>query len=187
MVKKFQLQTERLLLRHWIEEDLPPFAQLNSDAEVMEYFPETLSREQSDALATEIRHRMNENGWGMWAIEVKATGQFIGFVGLNTNEVTPRGENVEIGWRLNRESWGQGYATEAAIAALHFAFDELQLDSVVAFTTVNNKRSRAVMERLGMLNTHENFDHPKVKEESPLREHVLYEITSEQFADTQKG
>lgn len=185
MVERFQLQTERLLLRHWTDDDLAPFAALNADPAVMEFFPEALDREQSDALATEIRRRMDANGWGMWAIEVKATRQFVGFVGLNTNGVTPRGENVEIGWRLGREAWGKGYATEAALAALHFAFTELALDSVVAFTTPNNLRSRAVMERLGMRNTHENFNHPKVAEDSPLREHVLYEITSQEFTETE--
>ena len=176
MVQQHQLETDRLWLRHWIDEDLEAFAELNADPAVMEFFPEALNREQSDALATEIRRRMNANGWGMWAVEVKASGNFIGFVGLNTNTVTPRGENVEIGWRLNKQSWSQGYATEAAIAALRFAFDELGLDSVVAFTTVNNLRSRAVMERLGMQNTGENFNHPKIAEGHPLQEHVLYEI-----------
>lgn len=183
MVERFQLQTERLLLRHWTDQDLLPFAKLNADPAVMEFFPEALEREQSDALAAEIRRRMDANGWGMWTVEVKASQQFVGFVGLNTNQVTPRGENVEIGWRLGRDAWGKGYATEAARAALHFAFTELALDSVVAFTTLNNLRSRGVMERLGMKNTHENFDHTKVAEDSPLREHVLYEITARDFAE----
>ncbi len=182
MPQQHQLQTDRLLLRHWNDGDLEAFAELNADPAVMEFFPDALDRNQSDALAAEIRRRMDEHGWGMWAVEVKATGEFIGFVGLNTNTVTPRGENVEIGWRLNRQSWGQGYATEAAVAALSFAFDELGLDSIVAFTTVNNSRSRAVMERLGMQNTGENFDHPKVAEGHPLQEHVLYAIKSEEFA-----
>jgi RimJ/RimL family protein N-acetyltransferase len=186
MANRIQLHTERLLLRHWTDADLAPFAALNADPAVMEFFPEALDRTQSDALAAEIRRRMDASGWGMWAVEVKASQNFVGFVGLNTNEVTPRGENVEIGWRLSRDSWGKGYATEAALAALHYAFAELHLDSVVAFTTVNNLRSRAVMERLGMHNTHENFNHPKVAEDSPLREHVLYEITAREFAGIDK-
>ena len=168
MANRIQLHTERLLLRHWTDADLAPFAALNADP-------------------AEIRRRMDARGWGMWAVEVKASQNFVGFVGLNTNEVTPRGENVEIGWRLSRDSWGKGYATEAALAALHYAFAELHLDSVVAFTTVNNLRSRAIMERLGMHNTHENFNHPKVAEDSPLREHVLYEITAREFAGIEMG
>lgn len=184
MPQQHQLQTDRLLLRHWNDGDLEAFAELNADPAVMEFFPDALDRNQSDALAAEIRRRMDEHGWGMWAVEVKTTGKFIGFVGLNTNTVTPRGENVEIGWRLNKQSWGQGYATEAAIAALRFAFDELGLDSVVSFTTVSNLRSRAVMERLGMKNTGENFMHPKIADGHPLQEHVLYEIRPGEIAET---
>jgi RimJ/RimL family protein N-acetyltransferase len=169
-----QLRTERLLLRGWRHSDLEPFAALNADPEVMRYFPATLSREESDALAARASASLTERGWGLWAVEHR--GEFLGFTGL----AVPRFEAhftpaVEIGWRLAHAAWGFGYASEAATAVLRFAVEELRLDEVVSFTAVANRRSRAVMERIGMArDTAGDFDHPGVPEGSPLRRHVLY-------------
>ncbi len=182
MSEPVRLETERLILRHWTESDLAPFAAMNADTEVMEYFPSTLERQSSDELAQRMQEHLTKSGWGSWACEVKEDSRFIGFVGLHPNDDTPRGKTVEIGWRLSRDAWGFGYATEAAEAALDFAFNRLGLESIVSFTTVNNMRSRAVMERLGLHNTGENFDHPRVPSDSPLLEHVLYEIRAEEFS-----
>lgn len=173
-----ELVTERLLLRHWRAEDLEPFAALNSDPEVMRYFPSTLTREQSDALGRDLTSRVEERGWGLWAVEVRDSGPFIGFVGLleHTFEAhfTPA---IEVGWRLGREHWGHGYATEAARASVKFGFSELDLAEIVSMTALENARSRRVMERLGM--THDpadDFDHPRVPP-GPLQRQVLYRLT----------
>jgi ribosomal-protein-alanine N-acetyltransferase len=175
-----ELRTERLLLRRWRASDLAPFAALNADPEVMRYFPAPLSREQSDAFVQQIESGFEREGWGLWALALRATGDFIGFTGLGrpTFEAhfTPA---VEIGWRLARGAWGCGYATEAARAAARSGFDTLGLDALVSFTAVGNARSRAVMRRLGM--THdpaEDFDHPRVPEGHPIRRHVLYRLTA---------
>ena len=173
-----ELRTERLLLRQWRDADLAPFAALNADPQVMEHFPSPLTREHSDAFAASCRERIAERGWGIWAVEVVASGEFIGFVGLNEPRFdahfTPA---VEVGWRLARSAWGHGYATEAAEAALAYAFDELRLDEVVSFTATTNVRSQRVMQRLGM--THDesdDFDHPRV-DDPRIRRHVLYRVS----------
>ena len=174
-----ELRTERLLLRQWREDDFDPFAELNADPEAMRFFPSALTREQSDALATLARTMLSERGWGLWAVEVVDGAPFVGFVGLNVPTFeAPFLPAVEIGWRLGREHWGHGYATEGARAAARFGFEELGLDEIVSFTSVVNERSRRVMERLGM--THDpagDFDHPRVPK-GPLRRHVLYRLKS---------
>jgi ribosomal-protein-alanine N-acetyltransferase len=166
------LRTERVLLRAWRDDDLEPFAALNADPEVMRYFPSTLTREQSDAMATMIHERLAENGWGLWAAEVD--GAFIGFVGLNrprfTAHFTPC---VELGWRLARHAQGHGYATEAAIAARDFALQHLRGEPLVSFTVPENRASRRVMEKLGLL-YEGDFEHPGLPEGHALRKHVLY-------------
>lgn len=181
MSKLFQLRTSRLLLRQWQQEDLSPFAQLNADAEAMRYFPEPLSKDESNALATKLAAQINERGWGLWAVEILQTAEFIGFVGLGKNTDTPQGEVIEVGWRLARDHWGKGYATEGAQAALVYAFQMLKVNEVYSLTSVINQRSRAVMGRLGMTDIGSNFEHPKVPQGSPLREHVLYKIGAENF------
>lgn len=181
MNKIFQLRTSRLLLRQWQQEDLPAFAQLNADAEVMRYFPEPLTEDESNALAAKLAAQINERGWGLWAVEILQTAQFVGFVGLGKNTDTPQGEVIEVGWRLARDHWGKGYATEGAQAALVYAFQMLKVNEVYSLTSVINQRSRAVMGRLGMTDTVNNFEHPKVPQGSPLREHVLYKISAENF------
>ena len=171
-----ELQTERLRLRRWRPADREPFAAMNADPVVMEHFPSTLTRDESDALVDRIAAHFDEHGFGFWAADVTASATFIGFVGLSAvpfdAHFTPA---VEVGWRLAREHWGRGYATEGARAALAFAFGDLGLAEVVSFTAVANRRSQAVMERLGM--THDpadDFDHPRLAPDSPILRHVLY-------------
>ena len=176
-----ELRTERLLLRQWREADRAPFAALNAGADVMRHFPAPLDRAASDALVDRERARIAERGWGLWAVEVVDDGQFIGFVGLaDAPPSLPCAPAVEIGWRLARERWGHGYATEAARAALRCGFEELELPEIVSFTARTNAPSEAVMKRLGM-RPGEPFEHPSVPEDSPLRPHVLYRLTRSEF------
>ncbi|MCL3836261.1 GNAT family N-acetyltransferase [Aeromicrobium duanguangcaii] len=176
------LRTPRLTLRHWSRTDREPFAALNADPAVMQYFPAPLDAVQSNALADRISARLDQHGWGLWAVETP-DGRFAGFTGLNP--VPPavaelvRGEPaIEVGWRLARWAWGHGYATEAATAALRHGFDVLELDEIVSFTAAGNARSRAVMERLGMTrDPADDFDHPALAPDSPLRRHVLYRLS----------
>jgi ribosomal-protein-alanine N-acetyltransferase len=173
------LATDRLFLRDWREEDLAPFAALNADPRVMEFFPTTLDRAESDALAARLQGSIEESGFGFWAAERKEDGAFVGFVGLRRPRFMPA---VEIGWRLARAYWGKGYATEAARAALAHGFGPLGLSEIVAFTVPTNRRSRSVMERLGM--AHDpgaDFDHPAVPEGHALRRHVLYRLAREKW------
>jgi RimJ/RimL family protein N-acetyltransferase len=179
-----QLRTPRLLMRQWGEADNAPFAALNADPEVMAHFPGTLTADESRALAYRYAARLEVDGYGIWAVEVLESGAFIGFVGL----ARPTWESaftpcIEIGWRLGREAWGHGYATEAARAALRVAFTHVGLDEVVSFTAVGNVRSRAVMERLGMRrDVGGDFDHPRVAEGHPTRPHVLYRLAVADWA-----
>lgn len=172
------LRTERLLLRRWRESDRDPWAAMNADPRVMEHFPSTLSREQSDDFVDRHAALLEDQGWGLWAVEVVSGAPFIGFTGLAVPgfEVPGRPEGcVEVGWRLAAEHWGRGYAPEAARAVLDRAFGELDRDEVVSFTAVGNANSRRVMEKLGM--AHErDFDHPKLPAGHPLQRHVLYRL-----------
>jgi ribosomal-protein-alanine N-acetyltransferase len=177
-MKIIELQTQRLLLRQWKEQDLAAFAELNSNPTIMEFFPNLLSREQSDTMAQKCQSLIANRGWGLWATELKCTGEFIGYVGLHEPEATlPCVPCTEIGWRLHKRHWGRGYATEAASEVVRFGFQDICLNEIVSFTTIANVRSRAVMERLGMINTNENFEHPSIPANHPLSEHVLYKIS----------
>lgn len=172
------LRTSRLILRSWRDDDLPLFAKLNADPRVMEHFPGVLTRAESDQLAARIIRHFAEHGFGLWAVEVPEVASFGGFVGLAVPQFeahfTPC---VEIGWRLARHHWGRGYATEAAGAAMAFAFVELGLDEVVSFTSRGNRASRRVMEKLGMSHSPEDdFDHPCLAPGHPLQLHVLYRL-----------
>ena len=167
------LETARLRLRQWRDEDREPFFRLTSDPEVMRHFPSVLTRPESDAMVRRLEDLIAQRGWGFWALETKADGACIGFTGLHIPVPDlPFGPCVEIGWRLAREAWGRGYATEAAREALRFGFEELGCREIVAFTAVGNLRSRKVMERLGTIHQG-GFDHPKIPAGSPLRRHVL--------------
>jgi RimJ/RimL family protein N-acetyltransferase len=168
------LRSERLLLRPWRDADRTPFAALNADPAVMEHFPSTLTRAESDRFADSIAAQLEECGWGTYAVEVIDGPAFIGYVGLAAPEWLGA---VEVRWRLARAHWGHGYATEAARAALDDGFTRLGLDEVVAVTVPANARSRAVMERLGM--THDpadDFSHPLLPDGHPLRSHVKYRL-----------
>ncbi|RCG26839.1 N-acetyltransferase [Sphaerisporangium album] len=172
------LETGRLILRQWREEDLRPFAEMNADPEVMEHFPAPLTRAESDALAERARARLEEHGFGLWAVEVRETGEFAGFTGLVWQRFeAPFTPAVEVGWRLRRASWGRGYATEAAGAALDHGFGSAGLTGVISMTAVTNLRSQAVMRRLGMTrDPAEDFDHPGIPPGGHLRPHVLYRL-----------
>ena len=172
----FDVRTDRLLLRRWRGADREPFARLNADAEVMRYFPAPLTRTESDALAGRADALFDTHGYGLWALEQRDTGEFLGFTGLAPMpDGIPGAGGVEVGWRLASSAWGQGFATEAATASLRFGFDTLALAEVNSITAVVNFRSRRVMERLGMRPTGE-FDHPRLAVASPLRRHVRYLI-----------
>lgn len=169
-----EVETERLRLRQWRDEDLGAFAALNADPEVMQHFPGCLSREESDAAAARARAGIDSRGWGFWAVERRTDGAFIGMAGVTVApEAMPFYPAIEAGWRLARNAWGQGFATEAARGALRVAFDLLDLPEVVAFTAHSNERSVAVMRRLGMRED-AAFDHPALPEGHRLRRHRLF-------------
>jgi RimJ/RimL family protein N-acetyltransferase len=179
-----ELRTERLLLRQWRDEDLASFARMNADPETMRYFPAPQSREQSDALAARARRQIDEEGWGLWAVEVQDGPSFIGFVGLSRPSFEEHfAPAVEVGWRLAREHWGNGYATEAAQDALAYGFEELGLDEIVSFTSTLNEPSWRVMQRLGMRHDPaDDFEHPRIDVGHPLRPHVLYRLARVDWA-----
>jgi RimJ/RimL family protein N-acetyltransferase len=170
------IQTDRLLMRRWRDRDRVPFAALNADAETMRYFPNTLDRAGSDALIDVIESRFELQGFGLWALEIIETGDFIGFTGLNPMpEGVPGAGGMEVGWRLAKHAWHRGYATEAARAALGVAFDGAGLPEIWSMTAVLNDPSQAVMRRLGLTKV-DSFEHPRVPAGSPLRAHVLYHL-----------
>jgi ribosomal-protein-alanine N-acetyltransferase len=170
-----ELRTPRLLLRQWQEADFEPFAAMNADPRVMEYYPGVLTREESDHVVRErILPQFELSGYGPWALEVPGVTPFAGYVGLLEHTFdAPFTPCVEVGWRLAARYWGHGYATEGARGALAYGFDVARLDEIVSFTAVTNARSVAVMERLGMTRVGE-FQHPGLHRGHPLRLHVLY-------------
>lgn len=180
------IETSRLILRQWRTEDRLHFADMNADPEVMEHFVSTLDREASDAMADLGEKHLRDHGWGLWATEVKDGPAFIGFIGLwQPNFEAHFMPAIEVGWRLARPAWGQGYAPEGAAAVLDFAFDHLGLTDIVSMTTIGNAKSRRVMEKLGL--THDSaddFDHPRVPD-GPLRRHVLYRTTAPRWSAIQ--
>jgi RimJ/RimL family protein N-acetyltransferase len=177
------LTTDRLLLRRWRDADRAPFAAMNADPVVMEFFPSTRTPAESDALVDRIEAGFERDGFGLWAVEQRADGEFVGFVGLSrpSFEVVAGGralvDPVEIGWRLRRDSWGRGLATEAAREVLRHALDPAGADlpGVVSFTAALNLRSRALMERIGLRrDPADDFAHPALPPGHRLRPHVLY-------------
>jgi RimJ/RimL family protein N-acetyltransferase len=184
-----ELKTDRLLLRQWTDADREPYAALNADPVVMEHFPAPMTREMSDAMVDRLAADLDERGFGLWALEVLETGQFIGFTGLSVPSFeahfTPA---VEVGWRLSKDAWGNGYASEAARASLAHAFGPAGLDEVVSFTATTNKSSQRVMQRIGMSHDDaDDFDHPRVEPGHRLERHVLYRITRSQWTAAQGG
>jgi len=174
--------TPRLRLRQWRESDREPFAALNAAPEVMAFFEAPQSRAASDASIDAWQLQIAEQGWSNWAVELRSSGEFIGFTGLSAPRRTfSFSPCVEVGWRLARRFWGRGFATEAARAALKVAFERLALPEVISFTALGNLRSRAVMERIGLRNTGQDFEHPGISPGHPLRLHCLYRLTREQW------
>ncbi|HEX5928685.1 MAG TPA: GNAT family N-acetyltransferase [Solirubrobacterales bacterium] len=173
-----ELRTERLLMRRWQRRDREPFAAINADPAVMEFFPASLTRGESDALIDRIERGFERHGFGLWALELREGSELIGFAGLAVPpfeaHFTPA---VEVGWRLARSAWGHGYATEAGRAALAHGFGPVGLEEIVSMTAVGNRRSRAVMERLGMTrDPADDFEFPTLPPGDPLRPHVLYRL-----------
>jgi RimJ/RimL family protein N-acetyltransferase len=170
------LGTERLILRRWRDSDRQPFADINADPRVMEHFPSTLTREESDRFLDRIEAHFDRYGFGLWAAELRQDASLAGFVGLAVPGFeAPFTPCVEIGWRLSANHWGRGLATEGAREVLRVAFEELALDEIVSMTVPANQRSRRVMEKLGMTrNPGDDFDHPNLPPGHPLQRHVLY-------------
>lgn len=185
MPKATVITTERLVLRPWKETDFTPFAAMNADPKVREYFPSILTRQESDESATVISEIIEKTGWGFWAVSAPGVADFIGFIGLQPvpyeAHFTPA---VEIGWRLAQEFWGKGYATEGAFATLQYGFETLKLAEIVSLTAVSNVPSRNVMQKIGMQRTpDDDFDHPKVPIGHKLRRHVLYRLQYQEWQD----
>jgi ribosomal-protein-alanine N-acetyltransferase len=183
------LRSERLVLRRWRTEDREAFSRISADPVVMRYLLPLADRTASDAYVDAIEAHFDQHGFGFWAVEVPSVCPFIGFVGLKhvgyEAHFTPA---VEIGWRLHPDHWGHGYATEAARIALRDGFQRLDLKEVVALTVAANDRSRAVMERLGMTrNEGEDFDHPRVPDDHPLKQHVLYRLSRSTWESQRKS
>ena len=172
------IQTRRLILRKWKEEDLVPFAKLNACKHVCEFLPKTLSKKESDELAARIISHFDKHGFGLFAVERKDNNHFIGFTGLSIPGFEAHFmPAIEIGWRLSYENWGQGFATEVAMVVRDYAFDTLGLDEIVSFTTERNMASRRVMEKIGMNhNIEDDFDHPSLPAGHRLSRHVLYRL-----------
>ena len=175
------LSSERLILRPWREDDLDALAQLCADPEVMAHFPATLDRAGSAELLARLMAHQAEHGFTFWALQRHDDAAFVGFTGLvRVGFAAPFVPAVEIGWRLARPYWGQGYALEAARRALQFAFEDLYLDEVVSFTVPANQRSWGLMQRLGMRrDAAGDFEHPHLPVGHPLRPHWLYRISRE--------
>jgi ribosomal-protein-alanine N-acetyltransferase len=179
-MKGVVLRTRRLVLRPWTAADREPFAAMNADREVRRFFPSLQTRAESDASADFLSAQFERTAYGPWAVEIPGTVPFAGFVGFwETNlDAPPRGR-VEIGWRLARACWGNGYATEAARAALDFGFREGGLAEIVAFVVPENRASRRVMEKIGLREVpNGSFEHPRVSEGHPLRLHLTYSLDS---------
>ncbi len=173
-----RIVTTRLVMRHWTAADREPFATMNADPQVMRYFPAPIERHESDAFVDRIEGQFAEHGYGLWALERRNDGAFLGFTGLSPiRDGVPYAGAVEVGWRLTRPAWGHGYATEAARRAVRIGFADVGLDQLVSMTAVVNLPSRRVMERLGMTrDPADDFEHPSVPEGTSMRPHVLYRL-----------
>lgn len=169
-------ESERLIFRDWKEEDLSAFRKLNADLDVMEYFLKPLSAEESDGFVFRIQAEIREEGYGLYAVEVKDTGDFIGFIGFHKANLNLGFDPfIEIGWRLKKEAWGYGYASEGAARCLAYGFETLGFTDVYSFTSIVNTRSERVMQKIEM---HKmlDFDHPRIDGAHLLRPHVLYHV-----------
>jgi RimJ/RimL family protein N-acetyltransferase len=180
------LATQRLLLRAWKTSDIDAFVELNADPEVMRYMPSCVDREGTEQMVGRMQTHIKQHGFGLWAVERKEIGDFIGFIGLMvpsfTAHFTPC---VEIGWRLAKHTWNQGLATEGARAALSYGFENLQLNEILSLTALINLPSQRVMQKIGMTRrVEDNFEHPYFKGEHPLRAHLLYRLLKQEWQET---
>lgn len=185
------VETPRLIVRNWEEGDRDLFYEINSDPQVMAFFAFRRSREQADAFMEVMRERIRETGYGFYALELKETGEPIGFCGLSRTALEPHipEGTVEIGWRLAKRHWGKGYVTEAGRELLRYGFEDLGLDRIVSFAVHDNERSTAVMRRLGMARVPgRDFDHPSIPDTHPdLKRHVFFELTREDWLEAVRG
>ena len=179
---EFQLQTDRLMLRDWLPEDLVPFAAMSADPAVMATLGPLMTQDEAAAVIGRLIDRRDQHGHTFWALERREDARFIGFCGIIRGIVDPIANLPEVGWRLASVTWGRGYAREAAIASLNWGFDNLPDDRIWAITSVNNDRSWGLMERLGMTRHADmDFDHPNVADGSPLKPHITYSIRRDQW------
>lgn len=177
--------TDRIILRQWQTQDLKPLIAMNACPQVMRYFGSTRTPQQSESLLEYCSHSIGTKGWGFWAAELRSNNEFIGFIGLNSPDYDlPFSPCVEIGWRLAKHHWGNGYATEGARASLAFAFEQTEIDEIVSMTPCQNLASEAVMRKIGMTDMGQNFDHPDVPLGHELAEHFLYKITRAEWLES---
>ena len=185
-MNNFIIETPRLLLGGWEENDFNIFTTMNADSEVMRYFPETYSHDLTKHLYNDIQKEFSEFGYGLYAVREKSTYRFIGFIGFhNANFESNFCPCIEIGWRLHKLFWNKGYATEGAKACLQYGFDKLNFDRIYSFTSVQNIPSQRVMQKIEM-QKYGNFDHPKVPENHPLRPHICYVIDKKDWKGQSK-
>ncbi len=179
------LETERLILRTWIDSDLQPMFEINQDPIVMEYFLGLQDLETTKNLITKVNNHFDQHGYSLYACVKKDSREFVGFIGLLIADFnahfTPA---TEISWRLSSKHWAQGLATEGAKAVLNYAFRKLQITEIVSFTAMDNAKSIKVMQKIGLQhNADDDFDHPKLDDNSPLQRHVLYRLSRDQFLE----
>lgn len=181
MNKEYVFKSERLGFRLWLDDDLEDFTELNSDSEVMEHFPKSLTKSETEEFIQRLQKHYLDQGYNYYATELLETGEFIGFIGLAYQEFESEfNPSTDIGWRLKRSSWGKGYATEGAKRCLDHAFNTLKLESIISTCVVGNSNSEKVMRKIGMTKKG-TFDHPKLKEYPTFEKCVWYEIKREQW------
>ena len=178
-MSKYIFQSERLGFRNWTVDDLHPFSQMNMDKDVMEFFPNKLTFNQTKIFLNRLKKEFIQNGFTFYAVEIVENGEFIGFIGIEEAnfdaDFTPC---IEIGWRLKKSAWNRGYATEGAIKCLYYAFSNLNIETIYSFTAAINKKSENVMKKIGMKKVGE-FLHTKITKDHKLNPHVLYRINKE--------
>jgi RimJ/RimL family protein N-acetyltransferase len=177
------LETERLILRRWKESDIDPSAAINADPKVMEFLGPLRTREQTAQGIAKTEQYIEDHGYGLYATELKETGELLGYVGcVELSFEAPFTPTIEIGWRIGSQYWGRGFAPEGARAVVRDMFTRVGLDEIISITAVINTNSMRVMQKIGMhTDPSENFDHPKVAVDNPLRPHVLYRLKKHEF------
>lgn len=187
-IMNIHLETKRLYLRDWCQNDTELMAEISSSPKVMEHFPKLSTYEDTLALISHIKKHFKKYGFGLYAVERKDTNEFIGFVGLNEVSFSipsfshQEEKPIEIGWRLSENHWGKGFAPEAAKEVLKAVFERFNLDLVISFTAKSNKNSIRVMDKISLFNDiKDNFLHPKLSDSSPLKPHVLYKMSKKSY------